>query len=218
MLRVLVFIMLISTATEVHSQIARHNWLVGGSATGMYRESEISDHFIGSYRLNERILNSALQLGYFPIKNFAVGLIGHYTGSYIHQREPRYNRGGWPATFRKQETWSAGSFARCYILPQKSRINFYLQGAYELGEHYSMVDRGYHGYDGKIETNFYKIRAAQASIAPVFFLSKKVSLEMVIAYTHMRTDRKTRYVNVNVSNNFTAGIGFQIHLGKVKAE
>jgi hypothetical protein len=201
-------ILMISATTTVHGQIEKKNWLVGGNARGSYQETSTS-----SLQINQRNLNGVLQVGFFPIKKLAFGVLGHYS----HLYTDRNARGSWwdrssaSSGTETQNTWSVGPFARYYFLPMQNRFNFYLQGSVERGEMIQGIPASQFFNSRTILTN---LRAGQVAIAPVYFINKKVSVEMIVAYT--------RLVSINnqyaETDNITMGVGLQVHLGKPKSE
>jgi hypothetical protein len=100
---------------------------------------------------------------------------------------------------------AAGPFVRYYLLSPDKKFNFYFQANLQKGtvqrEALSYIDIG-----SPIEKEKTDLFAYHLSAAPVFMVNKRLALELVLNYS--------RIEHFDVTNRFSAAIGFQVHLGR----
>jgi hypothetical protein len=183
------------------SQLNKGQWLVGGSALGMYQ-------FYSGASNNSSSSNFQLtpDIGYFIADNLAIGIrsslsISKYDYTYLTSN---FN-GTYQQTYITTSTINpmnilAGPFIRYYFLPKSSNVNFLMDAAYAYG-FYEIIAT-------KIgtKTNNYNL-----SLGPVFMLNSHTSIMVIASYQYSKfADSQLSRSNINF------GVGFQIHLGKNK--
>jgi len=187
------------------AQIYKGNWLVGGLLGGNYSEGE-------DFR-NARIENTTIkevnligQVGYFPIKKLAIGLNAQYTASSEKLSITSFFPSSFTQSFETSDNIiAAGPFIRYYLLSPDKKFNFYFQANLQKGTveraALSVFDIG-----SPIEKEIMSLSAYHLSAAPVFIVNKRLALELVLNYSRIK--------HFNITNRFSAAIGFQVHLGK----
>lgn len=187
------------------AQINKGNWLVGGILGGNYSEGED----FRNARIEEtttKEVNLIGQVGYFPIKKLAIGLNAQYTASTEKLSITSFFPSSFSQSFETSDNIiAAGPFVRYYLLSPDQKFNFYFQANLQKGtvqrEALSYIDIG-----SPIEKEKTDLFAYHLSAAPVFMINKKVALELVLNYS--------RIEHFDITNRFSAAIGFQVHLGK----
>lgn len=139
---------------------------------------------------------------------FAIGFRGGYS----------YNKVLYPYNYQSKSDGNGvniGLFARYYLFPATSRINFLIDGSYTFGHtkltttYTSMSGPPYyvdiqHTNSSEVKTSNYML-----GIGPAIFLNNNVAIEVLMAY------RYADYLDSEVrGHDFFVGAGFQIHLGK----
>jgi hypothetical protein len=187
------------------AQINKGNWLVGGILGGNYSESEdFRNASIEETTTKE--INLIGQVGYFPIKKLAIGLNAQYTASTEKLSITSFFPSSFSQSFETSDNIiAAGPFVRYYLLSPDKKFNFYFQANLQKGtvqrEALSYIDIG-----SPIEKEKTDLFAYHLSAAPVFMVNKRLALELVLNYS--------RIEHFDVTNRFSAAIGFQVHLGK----
>ena len=123
-------------------------------------------------------------LGYFIIDNIALGTIISY--SFSNPSGDNNNSHG----------YGISPFAKYYFRKSEKMINPFIQASYGFNE--AKSDSG-----GINKSNGYNIKGGTA-----IFFNSSVALELALNYA------STEYNSDSKSNDFTIGIGFQIHLEK----
>jgi len=121
-------------------------------------------------------------LGYFIIDNFAMGTILSF--SYSNPSGDNNNSYG----------YGISPFLKFYFRNEEKIINPFLQASYGFSEGKS--DSG-----GNNKSSGYEIKGGTA-----IFFNSSVALELSVDYDSSKNNRDSK------SNNFSIGIGFQIHL------
>ena len=187
------------------AQINKGNWLVGGILGGNYSESEdFRNASIEETTTKE--INLIGQGGYFPIKKLAIGLNAQYTASTEKLSITSFFPSSFSQSFETSDNIiAAGPFVRYYLLSPDKKFNFYFQANLQKGtvqrEALSYIDIG-----SPIEKEKTDLFAYHLSAAPVFMVNKRLALELVLNYS--------RIEHFDVTNRFSAAIGFQVHLGR----
>ncbi len=182
------------------AQINQGDWLAGGVLSGSYNESTSS--ISGSIvKTSARELNIITQVGYFPLKKFATGL-NVQISSINETNKVEYNAIGWQdyTSYDKDRLWAVGPFVRYYFANSDSKFNVYLQGSYQMGRVSSTSSNKPFNFDQEPKD----LAITQVSAAPVYFVNKNIAVEFIMGYT--------RSNGINTRDNFTLGIGFQVHL------
>lgn len=94
----------------------------------------------------------------------------------------------------------AAPFVRYYFLPSAQKVNLFLDGSYGFGAM---------GSNDKQELNSYAFSAG-----PAIFLTRNTALEFSLLFR----SEGGNAIGPNRLNTFGLNVGFQIHLGKPKAE
>lgn len=113
-LSIIVVSLIISTA---QSQIAKSNWLIGGTAS-----LRSSNYDVGTGITDKQIIvQLSGDVGYFIIDKFAVGL------------KPGYSRTETKSPHNIVNTYNIGPFIRYYFLPKEKFVNVFSELSYQYG-------------------------------------------------------------------------------------
>ena len=182
--RKLFFIAILLCTISASSQITKGNWMVGGSGNFTNYKSTFQSN-------NTEVTNTgngfniSPNLGYFVVDNFAVGTTVGFNFS---------NPSG---ANNNSHGYGISPFIRYYFRKSEKIINPFLQTSYGFGRIKSEI-----GDSSK--TSGYTIRGGSA-----IFFNSSVALELSLNYS------SSKYNNPDTTyNDFTIGIGFQIHLEK----
>jgi hypothetical protein len=129
-------------------------------------------------------LNILPNLGYFITDNVALGAVLSFSFS---------NPSG---ENNNSHSYGVSPFVRYYIRKSDKMINPFLQTSYGFYE-------GKSDFGGANKTTGYTIKGGSA-----IFFNSSVALELSLSYDSSKFNSDVK------SNNFTVGIGFQIHLEK----
>lgn len=200
----LVFLMLLLPLSSF-AQINKGNWLLGGLVGGSMSESErISS--LTTQETSRRELNVLGQLGYFVAKKLALGLTVQHTYSNENTLLSSSFQGSINQRFDISDNiFAAGPFIRYYLLSPQQKFNLYIQGNLLTGN----VRRGSFSYldpSSPITEERHGLLAYNASVAPVYFINKNISIECVLSYS--------KFEHIESINTFSTALGLQIHLGK----
>lgn len=185
----LVFVATLLFSISVNAQITKGNWMVGGNASFSSKES-FSD-LNKSEKKIERSVQISPNIGYFFIDKLAVGGKIGYEGLFNN------SFGG-----NSFNTYFFGPFVRYYFLKPEKLVNLFAEGSYSYSDLHENGTSSYNAFTQHNDT--FNIMAG-----PVVYFNSSVSMEFTIQYS----TTKTRLSGFNgTSNNFQAGLGFQIYL------
>jgi hypothetical protein len=167
-----------------NAQVTKGNWMVGGSGNFTSYKSTFQSNNIEVINTGNGF-NISPNLGYFVVDNFAVGTTVGFNFS---------NPSG---ANNNSHGYGISPFVRYYFRNSEKIINPFLQTSYGFGRSKSEI-----GDSNK--TSGYSIKAGSA-----IFFNSSVALELSLNYI------SSKYNNPDTTyNDFTIGIGFQIHLEK----
>ncbi|WP_310560224.1 outer membrane beta-barrel protein [Flavobacterium sp.] len=182
-------IKLVLTATILcaiasNAQITTGNWMVGGSGSFTNYKNTYQDNTTET-TYTSSYLDLSPNVGYFVVDNFSIGSVVGF--SFGNPSGPDNNSLG----------FGLAPFVRYYFRKSDKIINPFLQASY--GFYSGKRQSG--GYNKSSE---YKLKGGTA-----FFLNSSVAVEFTIEY-----NSSIKIFNNNQYDNFTTGIGLQIHLEK----
>lgn len=180
----LFLIVTILCTTSANSQITKGNWMVGGSGSFTNYKNTIQDNATAR-TYTGYYLDLSPNVGYFVVDNFSIGSVVGF--SFGNPSGPDNNSLG----------FGLAPFVKYYFRKSDKIINPFLQASY--GFYKGKKQSG--GYNTSSD---YRLKGGTA-----FFLNSSVALEISIEYnSSIKNFNNTQY------DNFTTGIGLQIHLEK----
>jgi hypothetical protein len=168
-----------------NAQITKGNWMVGGSGSFTKYKSTYPDNNTES-TYTGYYLDLSPNVGYFVVDNFSIGSVVGF--SFGNPSGPDNNSLG----------FGLAPFVRYYFRKSDKIINPFLQASYSFYRGKIQSGEGYN------KSSEYRLKGGSA-----FFLNSSVALEITIEY-----NSSINNYNNNQYDNFTTGIGFQIHLEK----
>lgn len=184
MQKLLLFFLILLSASCTNAQITRNNWMVGGNGHISFQRETNSNFLVKG---TEIVISP--DVGYFIIDKLAAGARLTYYNNRI-----RYN-----SIDSKTRTIAGGPFVRYYFLNPDNRINFLSETALQFSHYFT--DRASLGDDGSIEL----------SAGPVIYFNSSVGIELLANYKIFFNSPSEPVQNIR---RFTVGIGLQIHLEK----
>lgn len=181
----LFFIATILFTVSANSQITKGNWMVGGSGSFINYKSTYPDNNTKSTQAGYA-LDLAPNVGYFVVDNFSIGSIVGFS----------FNNPSGSAN--NSLSFGLAPFVRYYFRKSDKIINPFLQASYSFNRS-KIIEEGVYNTSSE-----YRIKGGSA-----FFLNSSVALEITIEFNSAIKNR-----NNFQYDNFTTGIGLQIHLEK----
>lgn len=181
----LFFIATILCTISANAQITKGNWMVGGNGSFKNYKTTYLDNFTQITQAGYA-LDLSPNVGYFVVDNFSIGGIVSFSFN---------NPSG---SSNNSLSFGLAPFVRYYFRKSDKIINPFLQGSYSFNR--SKIQSG----GGYYKSSEYSLKGGSA-----FFLNSSVALEITIEY-----NSSINNVNNNQYDNFTTGIGLQIHLEK----
>jgi hypothetical protein len=167
--------------SQLHSQITKNNWLVGGSGAFTNDKTKLATSEISSTQID---LNP--RIGYFLIDHFASGLFGNYTWVSSKNNNSRSS----------YTYFGIGPFLRYYFLPDEKRINLLMEGTV-----------AYNGSRNNLTSTNSGFISYSFSGGPVIFLNSSVGLEFLLGYRgYQENDTETKSNGIK----FSIGIQFHL--------
>jgi hypothetical protein len=179
------FIATILFTLSAHSQITKGNWMVGGSGSFTNYKSTYPDNNTKSTQAGYA-LDLAPNVGYFVVDNFSIGSIVGFS----------FNNPSGSAN--NSLSFGLAPFVRYYFRKSEKIINPFLQASYGFNISRNQIQ------EGNRKSSDYRLKGGTA-----FFLNSSVALEISIEYNSAINN----YNNFQY-DNFTTGVGLQIHLEK----
>lgn len=181
----LFFIPMLLFSILANAQITKGNWMVGGSGSFVnYKNTYPDNNTKTTYTGNDLFLLP--NVGYFVVDNFSIGSIVAF--SFVNPSGPDNNT----------LSFGLAPFVRYYFRKSDKIINPFLQASYSFNRSKNQLQ------DGHNKFSEYRLKGGSA-----FFLNSSVALEITIEY-----NSSINNVNNTQYDNFTTGIGLQIHLEK----
>ncbi len=179
------FIITILFTLSVHSQITKGNWMVGGSGSFINYKNTYPDHITETTQTGYAF-ELLPNVGYFVVDNFSIGsMVAFY---FINHSGP----------YNNSLSFGLAPYVRYYFRKSDKIINPFLQASYGFNRSKIQIEDGYN------KSSEYRLKGGSS-----FFLNSSVALDITIEYRSSINN-----VNNNQYNNFTTGIGLQIHLEK----
>lgn len=180
----LFIIVAILCAISASSQITKGNWMVGGSGNFTNYKNTYPDNN-ATTTYTGYYLDLSPNIGYFVVDNFSIGSVVNF--SFGNPSGPDNNSLG----------FGLAPFVRYYFRKSDKVINPFLQTSYGFY-------RGRKQSGGYNKSSEYRLKGGTT-----FFLNSSVAVEFTIEY-----NSSIKNFNNNQYDNFTTGIGLQIHLEK----
>ena len=165
-----------------NAQLTKGNWLVGG--TGNFSSDNVVRS--GDPELKSTNFSFLPNVGYFILNKFAAGL----NAGVAHSK----------SNSTSVTTYSAGPFARYYLLNIEKPFNLFIHGSYRYAT--SRIKN----FGIRSSNDFYNY---SISGGPVIYFNSSVGLEFSIGYSHLKS-----FESNAKTNSLQLGLGFQIHLEK----
>jgi hypothetical protein len=168
-----------------NAQITKGNWMVGGSGSFINYKNTYPDNNTETTQTGY-VFDLLPNVGYFVVDNFSIGSMVVF--SFINPSGSDNN----------SLNFGLAPFVRYYFRKSDKIINPFLQASYSFNRSKIQLEDNYN------KSSEYSLKGGSA-----FFLNSSVALEITIEYRSSINN-----VNNNQYENFTTGIGLQIHLEK----
>ena len=175
------------------SQILKNQWVFNGAISAQYNKN--SDVFE---------INTPISAGYFIFNKCAVGLQAFYgyRKGYTYNFGYDYSLGVIPFPYsEKSNQYALSLFSRYYIMPASNKFNIFIEGAYGYGK--NTIDSDRLIFDETIN-----ITVFSATISPVYFINKHISVDLRFSYGNQKYRGNSNYE----TQSLLYGIGFQYYL------
>lgn len=186
MKKITAFALTLFICAQLHSQITKGNWLVGGNIN--FSRTKLNND-LGGY--TETDINALGNVGYFFMDKFASGIRPNLFFS-----KTKYNSSS--GSTRSE----IGPFLRYYFLSKEQRVNLFLDASYTYG--WSNVK------NNSITTNKVSSNSFSITGGPTIFLNSSVAIELSIGYSSTKFND-----GINSKKEIiTSGLGLQFYLEK----
>ncbi len=191
MKKLLLIFIVTTTFFSAHSQLAKNDWLIGGSGN-FYTFTPSYINSPGYLNPRYTKINISPNIGYFVADKVAFGLGATFSSYKQKGADPYYIL----SNFKR---YLIGPFGRYYFLDSEMPYNLLAEVCYQYG----IPDAG--GINGKLSS-------FSALTGPVIYFNNTVGLEFLIGYKSSMEEVSNLYKEVQ--KGFQFSIGFQIHLSK----
>ena len=184
----IILTLLISFSLNAH--ITKNHWLVGGSGSFSFNNSNITSNIDGSSdKFNSFTLELSPNFGYFLVDKFALGLRGTYKNNFSTEKNSA-------PTFTEI---SIDPFLRYYFLNSDRPLNIFSELSYKF-----FLNNPYN--------NNMKTFGAKSGI--VYFVNDIIGYELALNYSNTTFDNALG--NKGSNNIIMLALGIQVHLEKQK--
>ncbi len=190
MKKLLLFTLMLVITSATFSQINKGNFIVGGNAGFSSYKSSGAD----AASFKGTTVTFSPNAGYFIFSKAAAGLRLGLTSF-------KSNIPGGNSSTTTDFTFSP--FVRYYFLEQKNNVHIFADASFN---HTSQKTK----YSSSSSTN--KANGFTIATGPSVFLNPHVALEFTVGYNYSKSKGFDSKVNT-----FQTGVGFQIHLSKIKS-
>lgn len=207
---------------SANSQLSKGQWIVGGTAEISYSHSSGTTNGVKN-DIKTTILEASPGAAYFFMERFCAGLRAGVLTSHLDQ--VANGRGttlfnSYYSNDSKITGLAGGPFARYYFLAASRKVNVFADASYAYGynkenakiyQEFLNPGSSFPSITSVTNESKYKTHSFSVAGGPTVFLNPNVSLELSLGYTFLK------YVDSDLTaNHFSAGVGFQVHLGKSK--
>lgn len=221
-MKTVTFILFSILSSSVYSQISKGQWIVGGTADFSHSHASGTTNMVSS---DDKLTSfeSSPGIGYFFMDQLCAGIrIGIISSETRHVIDGRSNPllSNYYSTKSKITALAFSPFVRYYLLAESRKFNVFADASYaynhnkaktETYQEFTIPGNQFPIISSSTNNSKYKTHSYSIAAGPALFLNRKVSLELSLGYTF------SKYADSDLSaNSFTAGAGFQVHLGKGK--